>query len=144
MTHYVKTSAGISKGNIKHEDTEDDAMNVTQYDDYTTCSGNIGGVGQGGGASPIEWLVLLITLMNVFMDFSDGAKLVDPEGLFGGIIPVISFVDDNSITSDISNDLTTEETFAKVGKEMVHWKRLLNTTGGDLAVHKCTVTLDKG
>ena len=26
---------------------------------------------------------------------------------------------------------------------MVHWKRLLNTTGGDLAVHKCTVTLMK-
>ena len=86
MTHYVKTSAGVSKGNIKHENSEDDAMNVTQYDDYTTRSGNIGGVGQGGGASPIEWLGLLIRLMHAFKAFSDGAKLVNPEGLFGGII----------------------------------------------------------
>ena len=143
MTHHVKTSAGVSKGNIKFEDTNKNEIIIEKHDDYNERKGNIGGVGQGGGASPIDWLVILLTLLNAFKAFSDGARLIDPQGLFGGIIPVISFVDDNSITSSIPSEMSIEQIFEKTGKEMLHWKKLLNTTGGDLAVHKCTVTLMK-
>ena len=143
MVHHIKTAAGISKGIIKYNETDTTDINLSQQGGTTIREGNIGGVGQGGGASPVEWLVILIVLMNAFKAFSDGAKLVDPEGLFGGIIPVISFVDDNSITSDVPTEMTIDEIFHKAGVEMTHWKKLLNTTGGDLAVHKCTVTLMK-
>ena len=87
MIHHVKTSSGISKGIICHSSHNND-ISVLNDGDKTIRSGNIGGVGQGGGASPIGWLMLLITLMNAFKTFSDGAKLIDPEGLFGGIHPL--------------------------------------------------------
>ena len=144
MTHHIKTASGISKGTIKSEvkpSNEEKTVERTINDEVINFSGNIGGVGQGGGASPIEWLVILLVLLNAFKAFSEGAKLIDPEGLFGGIIPMISFVDDNSITLSISNLDTIDEVFEMAGKCMLHWKRLLQTTGGDLAPHKCTVTV---
>ena len=69
--------------------------------------------------------------------------MIDPEGLFGGIIPMISFVDDNSITLTIPKSISIDEAFRSAGKSMLHWKRLLKTTGGDLAPQKCTVTVMK-
>ena len=79
MTHHVKTSAEILRGYIKFDGKETNAMDITNKDKCTICSGNIGGVGQGGGASPIEWLVFLITLMNASKVFSHGTRLIDPE-----------------------------------------------------------------
>ena len=75
--------------------------------------------------------------------FFEGAKLIDPNSKYGGKIPVVSFVDDNSITMTPRPQSTTREIFAAAAKEMEHWKKLLQTTGGDLATEKCTVTLMK-
>ena len=58
--------------------------------------------------------------MNAFKAFFYGSKLIDPDGLFGGVIPIVSFVDDNSITSSIPSEMPHEEVFNKAGLEMQH------------------------
>ena len=123
MRHYIKTSAGVSTGTIQYKNTlNQHEHTITENNNTTTRAGNIGGVGQGGGASPIEWLVVLLAMLNAFKVFSEGAKLIDPNSKYGGKIPVVSFVDDNSITMTPRPQSTTREIFAAAAKEMEHWK----------------------
>ena len=123
MIHQVKTSAGVSNGIIKHK--------LTQYTNLEKCkenemknttiqSGNIGGVGQGDGASQIERLSLLLVLLPVFKAFSEGTKLVDLDGLFGDILPMISYVNNNSIATTMPSKMDVETIFQQTGKEMLH------------------------
>ena len=143
MIHKIKTAAGISPGRIQHSTNEATGIQLVHDHNESVRSGNIGGVGQGGGASPVEWLILLLVLMRAYEKFASGASLTDPDGKYSGVIPIISFVDDNSLTSSVPKEMSIIEVFQKAAKEMEHWRKLLQTTGGDLAMHKCTVTLIK-
>ena len=80
MIHYVKTAAGISKGFIQWKKIAQDLQFVLEFnsDGSSVRSGNIGGVGQGGGASPVEWLTLLMVMITTFKMFARGAKIKDP------------------------------------------------------------------
>lgn len=42
--------------------------------------GNIGGIGQGGGGSPVGWLVILLIVIQAYKTFSPGATINDPLG----------------------------------------------------------------
>ena len=144
MVHKIKTSAGISTGQIrwKHTDSED-AFITKRTNTGTVREGNIGGVGQGGGASPVEWLVLLLVMLNTFHTFAKGASIQDPQLLYHCAVAIISYVDDNSIVHTADSKKSSQEIFQIVGREMLHWKKILRITGGDLAVSKCTVSLMK-
>ena len=66
--------------------------------------GNIGGVGQGGGASPVEWLAVLLVMIDTFKQFSAGAQIVDPMGVHGFIMALLSYVDDNILLQSLPSD----------------------------------------
>lgn len=44
----------------------------------TSDIGNLGGEGQGEGASPIMWFIVLIVMINTFNTFTTGAIVRDP------------------------------------------------------------------
>ena len=105
--------------------------------------GNIGGIGQGGGASPIEWLMLLMVMLTTFKMLARGGKIQDPNDETTSIIPMVSFLDDTTIAHTAESNETSEEIFSNATREMIHWRNILRLTGGDLAAEKCTVTLMK-
>ena len=144
MKHYVRTSVGVSKSYIEWGETEEDEEITTRKeDDVTIINGNLGGEGQGGGASPIMWLVVLIVMINTFNVFTQGAVVTDPLTMKELAISVLSYVDDNSIVKSLESNIPVEESFKIMAKDMSIWQRILQTTGGDLAVHKCTVSIMK-
>ena len=110
MVHKIKTSAGISTGQIrwKHTDSED-AFITKRTNTGTVREGNIGGVGQGGGASPVEWLVLLLVMLNTFHTFAKGASIQDPQLLYHCAVAIISYVDDNSIVHTADSKKSSQE-----------------------------------
>ena len=77
MLHYVKTSAGISRGVIKWGKIAEDINFILEYDKngHSIRQGNIGGIGQGGGASPVEWVTLLMVMILTFKMFARSAKI---------------------------------------------------------------------
>ena len=145
MTHYVKTSAGISRGVIKWAKIAEDINFLLEHDNkgQSIRKGNIGGIGQGGGASPVEWLTLLMVMLSTFKLFARGASIKNTADGEDINIPVVSFVDDNTIAHSAELEETCEEIMKNASEEMKHWRNILRITGGDLAVQKCTVTLMK-
>ena len=144
MQHHVKTATGISKGYIKWGDMEEHDEVIRSITGATTILiGNIGGIGQGGGASPVEWLAVLLVMIKTFKKFSTGAIVRDPLNINGIHIPIVSYVDDNSIVKSIQKATSVAKIFEEASQEMRHWKRILRVTGGDLAPQKCTVSLMK-
>ena len=69
--------------------------------------------------------------------------MVDPLKRFGFLMVILSYVDDNSLLKSIPEGVASHEVFKQMSEEMLHWERILRVTGGDLALHKCTVTLMK-
>ena len=144
MIHHVKTSSGVSKGNIKWKEIHGEESLINHITSASnTIYGNIGGIGQGGGASPVEWLAVLLVMIETFKQFSSGADILDPNGNYSLHIPIVSYVDDNSIVKSLERLKDCDTIFEEASAEMTHWKRILRVTGGDLAPQKCTVALMK-
>ena len=63
--------------------------------------GPIGGVGQGGGGSPIIWLALLLMLIQAYKKTNDGIEIINI--VTGQVIQywIISYVDDNTIIKNL-------------------------------------------
>ena len=79
MQHFIRTSTGISSGWIEWgETTGNEILTECDDDNNQILKGNLGGEGQGGGASPIMWLVILIVMLNTFNVFTSGAVVKDP------------------------------------------------------------------
>ena len=144
MKHLVKTASGVSKGYIKWDNIDED-MEVAKsiIDGISVYTGNIGGIGQGGGASPVEWLTVLLAMMKTYRRFAEGAEIIDPAGIYNFVMAILSYVDDNSLLKSIKKDKSVQQVFGEISKEMEHWRNILRVTGGDLAPQKCTVTLMK-
>lgn len=142
LVNYIRTKTGISKGHIEWGVSDDDIEKIIQ-EGIAIIKGNIGGEGQGGGASPIMWLVVLIVMIKTYQQFTTGAEVRDPIELEKLVIYILSYVDDNSIVKSFESDKTVEEIFEEVAQDMNRWRRILQSTGGDLAVPKCTVSLMK-
>ena len=60
--------------------------------------GPIGGVGQGGGASPIIWLAVLIIMLEAYRKTNKGISVIDRITGLQLLFWIISYVDDNSIS----------------------------------------------
>ena len=144
MKHHIRTAAGVSDGYIKYDKcTNGEDIIRTIVNAVTVISGNIRGIGQGGGSSPIEWLAMLLVLINTFKTFAEGATVIDPSGDNSFKLHVLSYVDDNSILRSIKPGLDGETIFQAISQEMTHWLKILQVTGGDLALQKCHITLLK-
>ena len=144
MKHHVKTATGTSRGYIKWENIDEDVDIVKKViDEISVYTGNIGGIGQGGGSSPVEWLAVLLIMIRTYRKFASGATVIDPTGMYSFVMAILSYVDDNSLVKSLESNQKAKKIFEDISKEMVHWRNILKLTGGDLAPQKCTVTLMK-
>ena len=55
--------------------------------------------------------------------FSRGAKIRDPCDEDNLDLPMVSFVDDNTIAHSAEPNESSEEIFQNVTREMLHWKK---------------------
>ena len=140
MTHRVKTAMGISPGSIKWDST---MLRCVTIAGILHLLGNIGGIGQGGGGSPVGWLVVLLIMIKAYRHFSPGATVTDPYGDSSCNLHVVSYVDDNSLLRSFDPTETASSIVNTVSTELTSWWKLLRVTGGDLALEKCTYSIMK-
>ena len=134
MEHKVKTAMGISKGSIKWNPGPLCMIILAGIAHYI---GNIGGIGQGGGGSPVGWLVILLIMIRAYRHFSKGAQIIDPLGDNTFTLHVVSYVDDNSLLRSFPSGVSLATMLQTVSRELTSWWKLLRITGGDLALEKC-------
>ena len=140
MKHYVKTATGVSTGFIQYaEKTKWRITNGT----IMLLAAVIGGIGQGGGASPIIWMAVLLILLKAYKMTQEGASITDV--ITGLIIPfwIISYVDDNSIVRQFPHKMTIEQIMRAMKTNLDECHKLLQLTGGDLSLEKCKVIVLK-
>jgi hypothetical protein len=104
MVHYVKTSNRPSTNNIKWGPFQ--TLTTTIDKGIHTTMGNIGGIGQGGGASPIGWLAILLVMIQTYSKYTSGITLADPLGIYSLILFLISYVDDNTLVQTFDSNTT--------------------------------------
>ena len=94
MNHKIKTALGISPGTLQWSKSD---LTILCIAGVLQIVGNIGGIGQGGGGSPVGWFSILLIMIMTYRKFSDGAKIIDPLSFLTHILHLISYVDDNSL-----------------------------------------------
>jgi hypothetical protein len=95
MVHHVKTSYGPSTNNIQWGPSQ--TLYTTAQNRVYSTKGNIGGIGQGGGASPVSWLTVLLVMIQTYSKYTSGITLADPLGMYLLALFIISYVDDNTL-----------------------------------------------
>ena len=74
MKHYVKTAMGISKGFIKFGK---ETQRIEGRGIILILLGLIGGIGQGGGGSPIIWMAVLMIMLAAYKINNEGTEMKD-------------------------------------------------------------------
>ena len=138
MKRHIKTSTGVSEGHIKFS-----RFNKKKIRNgvILILTGLIGGVGQGGGASPIIWMAILIILLKAYKKTQKGAKIVDFITNIAIPLWIISYVDDNSIVRHFSTTASVKEMLEGMKTNLLEWQKLLQLTGGDLSLGKCQIII---
>ena len=106
-------------------------------------TGLIGGAGQGGGASPIIWMAILIILLNAYKKTQRGGIIVDYALNIAIPIWIIGYVDDNSIVRHFPANTTVSDMLEGMKNNLQEWQTLLQLTGGDLSLGKCQIIIMK-
>ena len=109
MSHHLKTAVGVSKGLIKYRPKE--AQYYDRENNILALRGEIGGVCQGGGASPIIRSAVLLIMLQAYKKVCNGITLQDLAHSTRVIYWIISYVDDNTILRSFPNNVTTPEIF---------------------------------
>ena len=149
MKHYIKTASGISGGFITFGKKKLKRLKRMVHNDGTTYTlilallGPIGGVGQGGGASPIIWLAVLLIMLIVYRKFHKGVSIEDRVSAMIIVMWILSYVDDNTIIQGFEHDTTIKEMLETMKACILTWNRLLKLTGGALSLEKCKVLILK-
>ena len=145
MVHYIKTAVGVSDGSISYQNNSCMERYCKRRNEkgHMEFHGDLGGVGQGGGGSPVMWLMLMVCMINVYNVFAKGAKIRDAATNETIDISLLSYVDDNSLLYSPTEDQNIDDAIKQMASNLLRWKRILRTTGGDLAIQKCTVTIMK-
>ena len=138
MKHYIKTATGVSQGYIKFDKIR---RRKIKNGVILLLTGLIGGVGQGGGASPIIWMAILLILLDAYRKTQKGAIIVDYVLDLAIPLWIISYVDDNSIVRHFSNNATVSDMLEGMKSNLKEWQKLLQLTGGDLSLGKCQVII---
>ena len=106
MKHHVRTSNEVSERYIKYGKS---TKKIIKHGTIMVLTGLIGGVGQGGGASPIIWMVILIVLLKAYKKTQRGAIIFDAIVRTAVYMYIISYVDDNSIVRHFPNNDTGQD-----------------------------------
>ena len=142
IKHYIKTGYGTSNGYIMF----DEAIKFIRSQSglatiIIALLGPIGGTGQGGGASPIIWLAILLIMMEAYRKTNNGIKITDRISKIEILFWILSYVDDNSILRGFQQNEQVSEMLSQMRKSLLEWNTLLKYTGGDLSLGKCVLTL---
>ena len=144
MKHYVRSAAGISKGYMRWSDCPSHPISFIDDKVAAECFlGNFGGVGQGGGGSPVLWLSVMLPMLITYKAHAEGATIQDPLEYVALTLWVLSYVDDNTLVRTYSHDTQAQDLWKIASKEFGSWHRTLQITGGDLALEKCTCSVMK-
>ena len=139
MKHYIKIAPGVSSGYIKFK--EEEHCMYDKNNNIISLRGPIGGVGQGGGASPIIWTAVLLIMLEAYKKVCQGTILYDITKAIKVIYWIISYVDDNTILRSFPSDTTTFEILFIMRNCLHQWHKLLLLTGGDLSLDKCKISI---
>jgi hypothetical protein len=141
MIHRVRTNSGVSPGFISWGPFQ--TLKKMSVNGVESIQGNIGGIGQGGGGSPIGWLSVLLVMITTYSQFATGVHMIDPLSALQLIIYIISYVDDNMLVQDFGRDQSMSSILASFNNCISKWHNILCITGGDLALEKCTYCIMK-
>jgi hypothetical protein len=141
MIHKVKTSAGVSQGNISWGPFQ--TLQTMCTGGINSITRNIGGIGQGGRGSPIGWLSVLLVMIITYSQFVSGVTMSDPLSLIQMVIYIISYVDDNTLVQEFPRDQSMKSILEGLNKCITKWHTILRITGGDLALEKCSYCIMK-
>ena len=124
MKHHVKCSVGVSE----------------EFFAFTELL-RIGGSGQGSGHGPIGWHVIVEILIEALTNLEGhGVDITSPSGI-RLLLSILGFVDDNQLVSIFPPQTTPETIFGSITQRLATWHKLLVATGGDLALHKCNISV---
>jgi hypothetical protein len=137
MIHQVKTNRGISKGYISWGPYQT-VITASSIAGVLHLVGNI-----GGGASPVDWLAVLLVMMLTYSRYVSGVTMSDPIGLYSLALYLISYVDDNTLVESFNQELSMDSILAKLQNCIQRWHKIFRITGGDLALEKCTFCIMK-
>ena len=144
MQHYVRSAAGISKGYMKWKDCPSQPESFWDENVSAECFfGNLGGVGQGGGGSPVLWLSVMLPMLDTYKAHAEGATIQDPLEYLALMLWVLSYVDDNTLVQSFCHNVQARTLWSTASKEFGSWHHTLQITGGDLALTKCTCSVMK-
>jgi hypothetical protein len=141
MIHRVKTSKGISPGTISWSLHQ--SFQTKMIDGVEHTHGNIGGIEQGGGGSPVGWLAVLLVMITTYSFFASGIAMSDPQSLLCLTTYIISYVDDNTLVQSFGSRSSTKDILTELNTCITRWHDILRITGGDLALEKCTFCVMK-
>ena len=93
------------------------------------------GTGQGCGNSPFIWLFLSNILLKIFNRQAIGAQYSSHKNCQNLLIQATAYVDD--INTHHNADGVSESIEYQMKQDFIHWKSILETSGGSLAPEKC-------
>ena len=123
MQYPLRTAIGDSKNTYQHSPTTP-----------------IHGTGQGSCSSPSIWLMLSSILMDCLSELSGGMTMIDVINETTIQQWIDGFVDDTSLFSNIlqySDDNDIQQLIQQLQQDMMHWKELLESSGGKLELTNC-------
>lgn len=137
MIHKVKTSKGVFNGYIQWsplQKIQEIVKNVRNI-----LSSNIGGIGQGGGGSPVGWLAIFLVMILTYSTFVSGIKMIDPRGTTQLLLYIISYVDDITLVQQFYNTQMMQAILHGLRNCIMRWHKILWITGFDLALESVLI-----
>ena len=122
MQHTIRTSNGDSSKNIIPDN-------------------EFGGTGQGSGGSPPICYSQLIPMVRTLERITPGQLIQDPTRTIQVLQHVINWVDDTVNKEILDMNLGTMEQLQRIRDILIHWRRIVRITGGDLELSKTLVYL---
>ena len=121
MKHYIKTAVEVSKGYIQYRK---DTRQKMQNGIILLLIGLIGGIGQGGGGSPIIWMVVLMIMMATYKESQSGAEMWDAVTCERIRCWIISYVDDNTLVQHFRYSDSVNYILQEMKKSLQEWHTL--------------------
>ena len=104
-----------------------------------TANEEFGGSGQGSGGSPPICHSQLLVMVDTMAAITPGQLIQDPTKSISVLQHVINWVDDTVNKEILDSQADAQEQIARIRDILIHWRRILRITGGDLELSKTVV-----
>jgi len=142
LTRFMCSWLQVCKYHIKL------AHGISEHSYHSTIDKMLFGTGQGTGWSPPNWAAISDIISDAMDEDTPGMRLVHPDNVTFSVRSFDAFVDDanGGITSDgmimytpknVNSVPLMQNIFEQIQANVEHYSKLLFTSGGKLALHKC-------